>query len=121
VVEKELGVVQSDTRVLWCQTVICEERAADGVTVTRRAFRLGEELADVAQFFAADHLGSISEVTDASGSLLARYAFDPWGWRTLAAGLDVTTVGYTGHRWQTSGSLSLALYRLRYGARQLDI
>jgi YD repeat-containing protein len=36
----------SPTRVLWCETVICEERAADGVTVTRRPFGLGEQVTD---------------------------------------------------------------------------
>ena len=42
IIGKENGVVQSDTQVLWCETAICEERAADGATVTRRAFGLGE-------------------------------------------------------------------------------
>lgn len=38
IVEKENGVTQSDTKVVWCESDICEERAADGTTVTRRAF-----------------------------------------------------------------------------------
>ena len=63
-VEKENGVTTTDTRVLWCETAICEERAADGVTVTRRAFGLGEQVAGTARFFATDHLGSVREVTD---------------------------------------------------------
>jgi hypothetical protein len=44
-VEKNNGVMSADTRVLWCETAICEGRAADGVTVTRRAFGLGEHVA----------------------------------------------------------------------------
>jgi hypothetical protein len=43
IVEKENSVVQSDAKVVWCEAEICEERAADGVTVTRRAFALGEQ------------------------------------------------------------------------------
>lgn len=35
--------------------------------------------------------------------------FDPWGRRTVTAGTDVTTVGFTGHRAHTSAAL--ALYR----------
>jgi RHS repeat-associated protein len=97
--------------VLWCETAICEERAADGVTVTRRAFGLGEQVNGTARFFTTDHLGSVREVTDATGTLLARYAFDPWGRRTVTAGTDVTTVGFTGHRTHTSSGLALALYR----------
>ena len=63
IVEKENSVVQSDTKVIWCQTAICEERAADGVTVTRRSFSQGEQVAGVTHFFAGDHLGSVAEVT----------------------------------------------------------
>jgi RHS repeat-associated protein len=110
-VEKAAGVTQTDTRVPWCETAICEERAPDGVTVTRRAFGLGEQVAGQARFFATDHLGSVREVTDTAGMLLARYAFDPWGRRTVTAGSDVTTVGFTGHRTHTGAGLALALYR----------
>jgi RHS repeat-associated protein len=110
-VEKDNGVTTADTRVLWCETAICEERAADGVTVTRRAFGIGEQVNGQARFFATDHLGSVREVTDTAGTLLARYAFDPWGRRTVTAGTDVTTVGFTGHRTHTSSGLALALYR----------
>jgi len=110
-VEKDNGVVQSDTRVLWCETAICEERAADGVTVTRRAFGLAEQVNGQARFFTTDHLGSVREVTDTAGTLLARYAFDPWGRRTVTAGTDVTTVGFTGHGTHGGSGLALALYR----------
>jgi hypothetical protein len=51
VIERENSVVQSDTKVLWCEDEICEERAADGVTVTRRPFTLGELVAGPARFF----------------------------------------------------------------------
>jgi RHS repeat-associated protein len=103
VVDKENGIVQSDTKVVWCDEQICEERAADGVTVTRRAFSQGEQIGIIARFFATDHLRSVTEVTDGSATLLARYAFDPWGRQTVTAGTDVTTVGYTGHRRSAGG------------------
>jgi RHS repeat-associated protein len=109
VVEKENGVTQSDTRVLWCESDICEERGADGTTVTRRVFVYGEQIAGVVRFFAHDHLGSVTEVLDGANVLLGTYSFDPWGRRTLAAGADVTTVGYTG--LPTEGNLSLTLNR----------
>lgn len=68
-----------------CDGRICEERAADGVTVTRRVFAVGEQVGGSARFFAADHLGSVTDVTDASAGSLARYAFDPWGRRALTS------------------------------------
>jgi RHS repeat-associated protein len=110
-VERENGVTQTDTRVLWCETAICEERAADGETVTRRAFGLGEQISGAAHYISMDHLGSVPEVTDSSVTLLARYAFDPWGRRTLVSGTDVTTVGFTGHRQHGPSGLALTLYR----------
>ena len=102
-IEKENGVVQSDARVLWCADEICEERAADGSTVTQRSFARGKQVGGILQFFATDHLGSVTEVSDGSAALLGRYAFDPWGRRTVTAGTDVTTVGYTGHRQSADG------------------
>lgn len=110
VVEKENSVVQSDTKVLWCDEQICEERAADGLTVTRRVVALGEQVAGAAHYFTADHLGSVGEVADDSSAVLARYVYDPWGRRTVT-GTDVTTVGFTGHRRQASGGLWLTLHR----------
>jgi YD repeat-containing protein len=43
-IEKENNIVQSDTRVIWCGEQVCEERAADGISVTRRLFALGEQV-----------------------------------------------------------------------------
>jgi len=109
-VEKESGVTQSDTKMLWCESDICEEREADGTTITRRAFVYAEQVGGVARFFAMDHIGSVTEVTDTASAAVGRYAFDPWGRRTLVAGTDVTTVGFTGHR-SVGPSLWLTLNR----------
>jgi RHS repeat-associated protein len=110
-VEKENAVVQIDTHLLWCEMAICEERGADGTTVTRRLSTRGEQFGGASQFFGADHLGSVTEVTNSSATLLARYEFDPWGRRTLAAGTDATTIGYTGHRTHDASALALTMFR----------
>jgi RHS repeat-associated protein len=110
-IEKQNGVIQSDTHVVWCEWQICEERASDGSTVVRRAFPLGEQVGGVARFLATNHLDTVTEVTDSAGDLLSRYDFDPWGRRNLTAGTDVTTVGFAGHRWQANGSLWLTMFR----------
>jgi RHS repeat-associated protein len=110
-IEKVSGVVQTDTRALWCAWQICEERSGDGTTILRRAFRLGEQVGGVARFFATDHLDSVTEVTDSAGDLLSRYEFDPWGRRSVAAGTDLTSIGFTGHRWQANGAIWLTMFR----------
>jgi RHS repeat-associated protein len=111
-IEKENGIVESDTHSLWCDWQICEERESDGVTVRRRAFWQGEQVAGAVRFSFRDHLGTLTDVSDFNGDLLARYTYDPWGRRTLAAGTDVTAIGFTGHRWQANGALWLTQYRV---------
>jgi RHS repeat-associated protein len=110
VVEKEGGTVQSDIRQIWCGAAICEERSADG-SVIRPVPARGEQVGSVPHYFAGDHLGNVTDVTDASGTSLARYAFDPWGRRTSGGPADVTRIGFTGHRWQATGDLWLTLHR----------
>jgi RHS repeat-associated protein len=96
---------------MWCESTICEERATDGTTVTRRTFRHSEQVGGHAPFFAVDHLSSVREVTDSAATLLTRYAFEPWGGRAIAVGTDFTSVGFTGHRTHESSGLTLALRR----------
>jgi RHS repeat-associated protein len=111
IVEKENSVVQTDTRVIWCDMQICEERLADGVTVTRQPFSRGERVGGVSQFFDTDHLGSVTEVTDPSAVVQAHYTYDPSGRRTLTGGTDLTTIGFTGHREHPTSELTLTLFR----------
>jgi len=77
----------------------------------RRAFGQGEQVSGVARTFTSDHLGSVREVMDVTSTVQVRYAFDPWGRRTVASGTDITNVGFTGHRRQAMGDLWLTLYR----------
>jgi len=74
-----------------------------------------EEVANLSERNAAlDEPGRVlmpEVVTDATTVTLAQYAFDAWGRRTLLTGVDATNIGYTGHRKDTSGSLSLTLNR----------
>jgi RHS repeat-associated protein len=111
IVEKDNGVVQNDTRLFWCQAAICEERAADGMTVLRRRYAQGEQVAGAATFFALDHLGSVRDVTDGSATVLARYTFEPWGKRTQASGTAMTPVGFATQRQLTAVDLSLTYFR----------
>ena len=110
-VEKENGITQSGLRVLWCEKEICEERAADGATVMRRAFLRGEQVSGASRYFTTDHLGSVTDVTDSTNAVLARYAFDPSGRRTLTAGINATKTGFTGHLLHEESQMILTLRR----------
>ncbi len=110
IVERENGVIQSETKVLWCDEQICEERAVDGLAVARRVFGLGEQVGTASHYFTADHLGSVGEVVDNSGTVLTRFVYDPWGRQAVTMGTDLTTIGFTGHR-RAFGGLWLTLHR----------
>jgi RHS repeat-associated protein len=110
-IEKEDGVIRSDVRIVWCGSSICEYRSADGLTVERRIFADGEQVAGAARFMTRDHVGSPTEVVSASALLLARYSFSPWGERTLVVGSDETIAGFAGQEWDGPSGLSLTRYR----------
>ncbi len=57
-----------------------------------------------------DHLGSVSSLTTAAGTLLSRQEFDPWG-KVRSAGVVQTKVNYTGQRRDDTG---LLYYHSRY-------
>ena len=56
-------------------------------------------------------LGSIHELTDNSGAVLARYDLDPYGRRTKVTGGVDADFGFTGHYHHQPSGLHLALYR----------
>jgi RHS repeat-associated protein len=101
-------------RLVWCDDELCEERDAAGA-VTKRFFLQGVQLASGSNsgsyFYTRDHLGSVRELTDSSGNVRARYAYDPFGRRTKVAGDLETDFGFTGLFWANEASLCLARFR----------
>ncbi len=117
IVEKSGGATTSDKRYVWCGSEICEERNASS-TVLKRYYPQGVRDNGVDYFYSRDHLGSIREVVDSSGTIAARYAYDPYGRRTRTGGSysGDFDFGYTGNYFHSSASgaaagLQLALYR----------
>jgi len=96
---------------VWCGGAQpCEER--DGTNnVTKRFYKEGEQLNGIAYFWTRDHLGSVREMTDSAGNLVARYDFDPYGRRTLVSGTDLADFGFTGDYYHAASGLNLTLYR----------
>ena len=98
-------------KFVWCGTELCEERDATGANVTKRFFPQGEQIAGTNCFFTRDHLGSIREMTDSSGTTHARYDYDPYGRRTKVQGDLDADFGFTGLYFHATSRLHLALYR----------
>lgn len=114
-IEREGGVMTSDRSYVWLGLELGEER--DGATgeVIRRYFPQGEQIATGpaagAYFYSRDHLGSIRELTDATGAVRARYDYDPWGRRSKIEGDVDATFGFTGYYHHQPSGLSLAPFR----------
>ena len=108
------GFQVSLRRFVWCGGEICEERDASGV-VTKRFFGQGMEVESGADagnyFYTRDHLGSIRELSDGSGTVRARYAYDPYGRRTRLTGDMEADFGFAGMFWSAETELSLTHYR----------
>lgn len=80
---------------------LCEERDASG-TVTKQFYDWGEVIGGTKYFYTKDHLGSITEMTDSSGNIVAQYRYDPFGNVTRVAGAgpdsDFLYAGYFYHQ-----------------------
>jgi len=108
------GSEVSDRRFLWCDDEMCEERDASGA-VSKRFFAQGMKVETGpgagAFYYTRDHLGSIRELTDASGNVRARYTYDPFGRRTRLAGDVDADFGLAGMFWAAEASLAITRYR----------
>ncbi|HKP97355.1 MAG TPA: RHS repeat-associated core domain-containing protein [Fibrobacteria bacterium] len=111
IVEKNGATVTSDKRFLWVGNGIAEERDAAGSTVTKRYYPNGVLVGTTKYFYTLDHLGSIREMTDNAGAVVARYEYDPYGTRTRVAGTLNADFGFTGHYLHAASGLYLTKYR----------
>ncbi len=62
-------------------------------------------------FYTRDHLGSIRELTDSSGTVRARYAYDPYGRRTKLTGDLEADFGFTGLFFSGEAGIAIARFR----------
>ena len=110
------GTATSTKQFLWDGLAIAEERDASN-SVTARYFEQGFQRIQVSPsltqnyFTSRDHLGSIREVVDNTGTLVTRYSYDPFGRNTKSSGTVDSDMLYTGHYYHEKSSLSLAPYR----------
>jgi RHS repeat-associated protein len=116
ITEKENNVVVSDSRYVWDGTGIVEERDARDNSLLKRFSGAGEEVFDAAgnsakYFYATDHLGSVREVTDASGALTAAYDYDPYGRGKQTLGTFRATFGYASYFRHGASKLWLTVFR----------
>ncbi len=109
-VGKTAGTVTSTRTFLWSGTERAEFRNANNV-VQFRLFPQGQDQSGTPYYYTRDHLGSIREMIDASGAVVARYDYDPWGRSTTVIGTNKPDFNFTGLYNHAKSGLDMATYR----------
>ena len=95
---------------IWAGLALAEERDAANYVV-RRFYPQGEEINGVPYYYTRDHLGSVREVTDAGGTIVASLDYDPYGRTTQTSGTLQATFGFAGYQRHAATGLYLTHYR----------
>ena len=106
--EKDGGSVTQDAHFIWDGTQIIEERLSTGEI--NRFGQDWEQLNGSARYITRDHLGSVREVTDATGTMVTRNDYDPYGRLTRVAGTEDSRFGFGGYYVHGPSGLELTLY-----------
>jgi RHS repeat-associated protein len=109
-VEKTGTTVNSTRKFVLCGTEKCEYRNNNGA-VQLQLFSRGQYQSNAPYFYFRDHLGSVREMTDASGAVVARYDYDPWGRSTTVIGTNKPDFNFTGLYNHAKSGLDMAAYR----------
>ena len=108
------GAEISRRQFVWSGLALCEEHDASNAVI-KRFFPQGMKIESGPNagnlFYTRDHLKSIRELTDDSGNVRARYAYDPYGRRTKLAGDLDANFGFAGMFWSREANLFLTHHR----------
>ena len=110
IVEKTGGTVNSTRKFVWCGAEKCEFRNANNA-VQLQIFPQGQYQGSGAYYYTRDHLGSIRELVDGSGTVVARYDYDPYGRSTTVIGTNKPDFNFTGLYQHAKSGLDMAVHR----------
>jgi RHS repeat-associated protein len=114
ILEYSGSTLESTTSYLWMGQHLLEAKTSAG---TKYFYPQGVvETSGTPYYYSRDHLGSIREVTTSTGSVVASYAYDPYGLTTQTSGSYVSDLGYEGYLRHSASGLLLTPSRV-YAAR----
>ena len=105
------STLTSTKNYLWIGSEIAEERDASN-SVTKRFFPQGEQQSGTDYYYTKDHLRSVREMCDSSGSIVSRISYDQYGNATVVSGTILPTFGYAKMYWHQPSGKNLAAFRL---------
>lgn len=62
-------------------------------------------------YYTRDHLGSVRELVNSSGAIVARYDYDPYGRTTVITGTVPSDFQYAGYYTHATSGLNLTMFR----------
>ncbi len=102
------GTVTSTKQYVWIGNAMAEEW--DGSNTVTKRFSQGEQQGGTVCYYTNDHLGSIREMVDSSGTIQVRYSYDSYGSQTKVSGSLDSTFQYTGDYYHGVSGLSLTMF-----------
>jgi RHS repeat-associated protein len=111
ITESHGSTVLTSKTFVWCHGELCQERDSTGHTVTKQFFFNGEQINGTNYYYTRDHLGSVREMVDSSGTVQARYDYDAWGRQTALSQAVTADFGYTGFYVNKTTGLDLTWFR----------
>jgi RHS repeat-associated protein len=103
------GSTAVEKRYTWCGNRICQERDGQDL-VTKHYYAEGETHGATVLNYMRNHLGSVVNVTDATGIVLATNTYDAYG-KTTSTGTTNADFGYAGMFYHAASGLYLTQYR----------
>jgi RHS repeat-associated protein len=110
IVETTSGSVTSTKQFVWCSLVPCEERDGSG-TVIKQFFDEGQRHSTTDYHYVFDSPGSVREMVNDSGSIVAEYGYDPFGRETAVLETTASDFGFIGMYRHTRSGLNLTWFR----------
>ncbi|MDR2881050.1 MAG: hypothetical protein LBV29_04040 [Azoarcus sp.] len=112
IIETE-GTQRTETRYTWCGDKICQARDEKNrpiATYFGNGTHRPQEKANKKEYYARDHLGSIRDVLDEKGKVIARYDYEPYG-KLIDGSNKPPEFGYAGMQYHAPSGLYLTHYR----------
>jgi RHS repeat-associated protein len=110
IIEQTGGSTTSTKQFIWCGNQRCEERDGTG-SLTKQFFSLGQTVSGTNYFYTTDHLSSVREMTNSSGTIQAQYTYDPYGIGIIISETVPVDFRYAGYYSHSRSGLNLTLYR----------
>jgi RHS repeat-associated protein len=109
--ETTAGSVTSTRQFIYSADERCEARDAGG-NVLNQFFRYGETINGSTYYLTKDHLGSVREMTNISGTMVWQQSFDPYGVPTTLLSTTRADTGYADMYVHGRSGLNLTKYRV---------